>query len=165
MAREIPQTEHDPEIMKNTDKSGDPADPKGHGTTWSRDPGAFDTSKEEIKKKAESLPEDKRSAYSFETEASIEGVENPVFPDHFEEPTTSRAVTPCGEVYAGMEVIGSDGRWIGTIKTISADEVLIIDRYVVEELRVPLTACTAIQDNKLQINVRSDVIDNRGWAP
>ncbi len=63
----------------------------------------------------------------------------------------------------GLEVVGSQGKKIGTIKEVHDNDILI-DRSLAMDVHVPFSAIQNISGNQVHLSVTSDQIDNMHWA-
>jgi len=71
------------------------------------------------------------------------------------------AQTNCGEIRQGMEVVGSQGKHIGTVKEIRSSDFLV-DRNMAFDVFVPFSACDHV-NGKIFLNVKASDIDKQGW--
>ncbi len=67
----------------------------------------------------------------------------------------------CGQIQTGMEVVGSRGKHVGTVKEIR-DNDFLVDRDAARDIYVPFSACQDI-DDRLHLNVTADQVDKQGW--
>lgn len=72
------------------------------------------------------------------------------------------AVDP-SRIHVGMEVYGSNGSFIGTVKQIYDADVWV-DRTMQRDVFVPFTAMQAIADDRIVLDVISGRVGDMGWA-
>ena len=77
--------------------------------------------------------------------------------------TGERAVTRTdhGDICEAMDVIGSDGHVIGTVKKIREDDFLV-DRKMARDIYVPFSAI-ADAEGRIILNVPSDQVNDMDW--
>ncbi len=63
----------------------------------------------------------------------------------------------------GMDVTGSQGKKVGTVKEIHNNDILI-DRPMALDVHVPFSAIQNVSDNTVTLNVPADQVDNMHWA-
>ena len=63
---------------------------------------------------------------------------------------------------AGMEVVGSDGERVGTVKEVRAED-LLVDRAMRRDLYVPLAAIREVTGQRVVLTVPADEADDQGW--
>lgn len=64
-------------------------------------------------------------------------------------------------VSTGMDVVGSDGKAVGTVKEVR-DNDFLVDRPVAFDVYVPFSACNAA-NGLVQLNVPARDVDKQGW--
>ncbi len=70
--------------------------------------------------------------------------------------------TQAGQIFTGMEVDGSQGKFAGTVKEIR-DNDFLLDRSMDRDVFVPFSAIQKIQDQKIFLNLPEDQVDDQGW--
>ncbi|HET9556352.1 MAG TPA: DUF2382 domain-containing protein, partial [Actinomycetota bacterium] len=66
------------------------------------------------------------------------------------------------EVATGTEVVGADGKRVGKVKEVRADD-LLIDRSGQRDVYVPFAAVAEATAAGLRLTVRADKVDAQGW--
>lgn len=66
-----------------------------------------------------------------------------------------------GQIRSGMEVIGSDGEHIGTVKEIRGNDFLI-DRDLARDVYAPMSA-GSVSGERVRLNIRSEEVNDQGW--
>lgn len=66
-------------------------------------------------------------------------------------------------LHIGQQVVGSQGRTIGTVKSIQGDD-FIVDRPAAKDARIPFSAIEDSSGDQVKLNVPSEQIDTRGWV-
>ncbi len=64
-------------------------------------------------------------------------------------------------VSTGMDVVGSDGKSVGTVKEVR-DNDFLVDRPMAHDVYVPFSACNAT-NGQVRLNVRAGDVDKQGW--
>ncbi len=67
-----------------------------------------------------------------------------------------------GQIFIGMDVAGSDGRSIGTIKRIQ-EQHIVIERNFAPALCVPYNACKTVLNARLYLTISSPDVDRQPW--
>ncbi|MBX6771751.1 MAG: DUF2171 domain-containing protein [Chloroflexi bacterium] len=65
-------------------------------------------------------------------------------------------------VRTGMQVVGSDGTGIGSVKEVRENDFLV-SRAMKRDLYVPFNAIGNVSDNTITLNIPSSQVDNMGW--
>ncbi len=68
---------------------------------------------------------------------------------------------PCGSIYTGMEVVGSQGKHVGSVKEIR-DNDFLVDRSMSRDIFIPFSACQSV-DDQIHLNVKADDVGKHGW--
>ncbi len=63
----------------------------------------------------------------------------------------------------GMDVLGSDGKKMGTVKEIH-DHDFLLDRSLAPDVHVPFSSIQNLTNGQVQLNIASNQIDNMHWA-
>jgi hypothetical protein len=63
----------------------------------------------------------------------------------------------------GMEVVGSDGNFIGHVKSL-AEFYLSIDRAAKPDAYAPFDVVQEVSADKVVLEVPADEVDNMGWS-
>ena len=66
------------------------------------------------------------------------------------------------EFRAGMEVVDADGKPVGEVKEVRSSDFLL-NRPMGRDIYVPFADCDVTDDGKVQLNIRSDQIEQQGW--
>lgn len=66
------------------------------------------------------------------------------------------------QILQGMQVIGSDGGNIGSVKEVRQNDFLI-DRALQRDIYAPFDAVVEVQESRVRLNVPADQIDDMGW--
>lgn len=65
-------------------------------------------------------------------------------------------------VRVGMHVVGADGKEVGTIKEVRANDFLI-NRPMRRDVYAPFDAIQNVNGDRVTLNVSSDKVDNMNW--
>ncbi len=63
----------------------------------------------------------------------------------------------------GMEVVGSDGDFVGHVKSL-AEFHLTIDRTAKPDAYAPYDVIEDVTEDRVVLNVPADEVDNMGWS-
>lgn len=66
------------------------------------------------------------------------------------------------QVQEGAEVVGVDEDYIGRVKEVSGNTVLV-DRKMQRDVYVPLEAIQGVDGGRVRLNIPSDQVDDQGW--
>lgn len=66
-----------------------------------------------------------------------------------------------GEIHVGMDVVGSQGQHIGTVKEVRASDFLA-DRPAARDIYIPFSACS-VNGGQVRLNIRAGAVDKQGW--
>jgi hypothetical protein len=80
-----------------------------------------------------------------------------------ERPLGSSAPVPMARIHVGMDVFGSDGERVGSVKAIRATD-FYIDRPRAFDLYVPLHWVREIDGERIVLDVVSERVDGIGWT-
>jgi hypothetical protein len=67
------------------------------------------------------------------------------------------------QIRVGMEVVGSDGRRIGTVKEVRTSDFLV-NRPMARDIYVPFGAIQTISGNTVTLTIPADQVEQMGWA-
>jgi len=65
-------------------------------------------------------------------------------------------------VHTGMQVVGSDGAGIGSVKEVRENDFLV-SRAMRRDLYVPFNAIDHVSNNTITLNIPSSQVDHMGW--
>ncbi len=67
------------------------------------------------------------------------------------------------QLKTGMEVLGSDGKSVGTVKEIHDFDILI-DRPLAKDVHVPFSSIQSVKNFQVHLNLPADQVDKMHWA-
>jgi hypothetical protein len=66
------------------------------------------------------------------------------------------------QVRETMDVVGSDGESVGTVKTVAGTD-FILDRPMARDLHVPFSAVQTVDGERVMLRCRANEVDQQGW--
>ncbi len=84
-------------------------------------------------------------------------------PGHGQQGQLSHGQNYKSQLKQGMDVLGSDGKKVGTVKEIH-DYDILIDRTLATDVHVPFSAIQNVNSNQVHLNVPSDQVDKMHWS-
>ncbi len=67
------------------------------------------------------------------------------------------------QIKQGMDVLGSDGKKIGTVKEVH-DYDILVDRTLATDLHVPFSSIQNLSNGQVNLNIPSDQVDKMHWG-